>query len=57
MPSTARDVAETVACFTDDAHVEFDGGVEVMDGTRRARSILEGPVTSPRMGRTASPPT
>jgi hypothetical protein len=28
----ARDVEGTVACFTVDAHVEFDGGAEVVDG-------------------------
>ncbi len=48
----ARDVAGTVACFTDDAHVEFDGGVEVVDGRDALARFFEGAFTSPRMGRT-----
>ena len=48
----ARDVAETVACFTDDTHVEFDGGVEVVDGRDALARFFDGAFVSPRMGRT-----
>ena len=47
-----RNAAKTVACFTDDAHVEFDGGVEVVDGRDALARFFEGVFTSPRMGRT-----
>ena len=48
----ARDVAETVACFADDAHVEFDGGAEVVEGRDALARFFESAFVSPRMGRT-----
>jgi ketosteroid isomerase-like protein len=48
----SRDAASTVACFAHDAHVEFDGGVEVVDGRDALVRFFEGAFNSPRMGRT-----
>ena len=47
-----REVAETVACFADDTHVEFDGGAEVVEGRDALARFFEGAFTSQRMGRT-----
>ncbi len=48
----SRDVPAVVACFTDDTHVEFDGGTEVVDGRDALFRFFEDALVQPRMGTT-----
>jgi ketosteroid isomerase-like protein len=45
-----RDVPAIAACFTDDAHVEFDGGAEVVDGRAELTAFFESALQRPMMG-------
>lgn len=47
-----RDVEGIVACFTDDTHVEFDGGAEVVDGKEALRAFFDDALRRPIMGST-----
>ena len=49
-----RDIEQVVACFTDDAHVEFDGGAEVVDGRPALEAFFEAAFRRPRMGTTGA---
>ena len=46
----ARDIAGTVACFTEDSHVEFDGGTTVIDGRENLARFFETAFRGPLMG-------
>ncbi len=50
----ARDVTAIVACFTDDTHVEFDGGRQAVDGREAVARFFEGALVTPQMGRTGA---
>jgi uncharacterized protein (TIGR02246 family) len=45
-----RDVAAIADCFTSDAHVEFDGGVEVVDGRDAIEGFFQDALHRPLMG-------
>lgn len=45
-----RDIPRIVGCFTEDAHVEFDGGASVVDGVAALAEFLRSALVQPRMG-------
>lgn len=50
----ARDLEAIVACFTEDTHVEFDGGAEVVDGREALATFFAHALVRPRMGQTGA---